>query len=201
MKFKKTFVSSLLLIFVAAGYIAYYNFYILPKDLKKYEEFVEKNKANQNDKQTDATQIRKNIQKDIWQQDSQERLHYRINAENSTLYLKSKKNKIEVHEEMQKIACLLQEKLYYKNHTPMQELRSFIADTGTYNFSKHEFLAETVFLDFYTSPGHELPELKNINPPFLKGLAKQVSFTFTSGGPSFHAEKFQAQMQSIGSIK
>lgn len=201
MKFKRTLLSTLFLFALVVGYIGYYNLHILPKDLKQFEEFVEQNKDDKDKKQTDTTQLRTQIQKDIWQQDDDRRLHYRINAEKSTLYLKPKKNKVEMREEMQQISCLLQEKLYYQNGIPMQELKAIIADTGTYDFNKHEFLAETVFLDFYTSKGHSLPFFNEISSPFLKGLAKQVSFTFSADGPSFHAEKFQAQMQSIGNIK
>nr|MCH9631333.1 hypothetical protein [Chlamydiia bacterium] len=201
MKFKKALFSTLFLFSLVVGYIGYYNMHILPKDVKKYKEFVEKNKEDQNKKQPDTKQLRTQIQKDIWQQDDRGRLHYRINAEKSTLYLKPQKNKIEMHEEMEKISCLLQEKIYYQSGNPMQELRAIIADHGTYDFSKHEFLAETVFLDFYTSKGHDLPHFSEMTSPFLKGLAKQVSFTFSADGPSFHAEKFQAQMQSIGNIK
>lgn len=201
MRFKKALFSTMMLFSLAVGYIAYYNFRIFPRDIEKYEQLLEDQKGSSTQEDKETTQTRFNTQKDVWQQDKDARLHYRINAEQSTLHLRPKGKKIEMFEEMHNISCLLQEKLYVQQQEKMQELRAFTASYGTYDFSKHTFLAEKVLLDFYTAKGHELPKSKEIATPFLKGLAKQVSFSFSSDGPAFHAEKFRAEMQNTGRIK
>lgn len=198
--FKKAFVSTLFLLILAVGSILYYCFYVFPKDVKNYEEYLEKNLKKDSQKKTAShtEQLRKGIQKDIWRLNENTRLHYQIQAATSTLSLTPSGNTFFMQETMDNILCLIQEKLYEnRNHHPMQQLKSFHADHGLYDFNSHYFVAETVFLDFYSLPGHGLPKTLDPDTAFLKGLAKAVSFTLSERGPCFQAEKFKAQMHSF----
>lgn len=198
--FKKAFVSTLFLLIVATGSILYYCFYVLPKDVKNYQDYLEKNLKKDSQKQacSPTEQLRYGVQKDIWRLNENTRVHYQIQAETSTLSLTPSGNTLFMKETMDNILCLIQEKLYQDSALhPMQQLKSFHADHGLYDYSSHHFAAETVFLDFYTLPEHDLPITLNPDSAFLKGLAKAVSFTLSEKGPSFHAEKFKAQMHSF----
>jgi hypothetical protein len=198
--FKKAFVSTLFLLIVVIGSILYYCFYVLPKDVKNYEDYLEKNLKKPSQKQSAlyTEQLRENVQKDIWRFDDTTRLHYQIQAKTSILSLTPSNNGVFMKEAMSNIVCLIQEKLYEdSSHHPMQQLKTLHADHGIYDFNKHLFEAETVFLDFYTLPGHSLPTTLASETAFLKGLAKAVSFTLSDHGPSFHAEKFKAHMHSF----
>ena len=198
--FKKAFASTLFLLIIAIGSIVYYCFYIIPKDVKDYEKYLEKNLKNNSQKQEalQTQQLRRDVQKDIWHLSENTRLHYQIQATTSILSFTPSAGNLFMQETMDNIVCLIQEKLYEdRAHHPMQQLKSFHADHGLYDFNNHHFVAETVFLDFYTLPGHDLPKILSPDSAFLKGLAKAVSFTLSDHGPTFHAEKFKAQMHSF----
>lgn len=192
MKFKKAILSSLFLFFLTVAYLAYYSLYVMPKDLKKYEELMKKNKNLGEQKTT--MQFRENVQKDVWQEGDETRLHHRIFAKNSALLLTTKNGKLHMKDYMENITCLVQENFFTLLESPMQELRHFEAESGIYDFDKHEFVAEKVLLSFINAKGFDLPKKELLNKPFLKGVAKEVSFSFSKKGPAFHAEKFKAEM-------
>ncbi|HEY5259527.1 MAG TPA: hypothetical protein VIJ46_02685, partial [Rhabdochlamydiaceae bacterium] len=57
-----------------------------------------------------------------------------------------------------------------------------------------EFLAHSVGLSLYRLPGHSLP-LKTIHSTaFLKGIAKDVSFSISGKTPKFQATDFKASL-------
>ena len=72
----------------------------------------------------------------------------------------------------------MQEKLSTEG-TEMQQVRYFEARNGIYQHLSQEFLAHSVALSLYRLPGHTLP-LKTIHSTaFLKGIAKDVSFSIS----------------------
>jgi hypothetical protein len=194
MMFKKAVVSSVVLILLIVLYIIYYCFYILPKDVKRYEDYLQsvQSKRTHHDKPTE--QHRTGVQKDIWHFDGRARLHYQILADSSILTLAHSAHPLTLQEHLQHIHCAVQEKLYYDTGLhPMQQTSTFYASHGIYDFTRHHFRSETVFLKFYTLPGHSLL-ISPLGSPFLQGRAQDVSLTLSHRGPAFHAEKFIAHM-------
>lgn len=193
--FKKALGSALLLLLLVLIYFLYYFFYVVPKDIQGYQKYVDsvQNTQASNTKQP-AQQRRTKVQKDIWHSHEGMRLHYQIDAEESILRLTPSARGLALQEELKDIDCLLQEKLYVDTLLhPMQQLNTFHANHGVYDFSTHVFSTNTVFLDFYTLPGHEIPKVLSGNP-FLRGKARSVVLTLSAQGAAFHAQHFTAQM-------
>jgi hypothetical protein len=198
--FRKAFTSTLFLLLLALLSILYYCFYVLPKDVKNYEDYIEKTIKKPSQKHTSSStqQFRKHVQKDIWHREHEEPVHYQIKAETSILSLTSSAQGLLMQESMHTIQCLLQEKLYENAlHQKMQQLKAFYADDGLYHFNKHHFEAKRVFLNFYALPGHTLPKTLSSETAFLQGVAKAVSLTLSEQGADFHAETFKASMHSL----
>ncbi len=77
-----------------------------------------------------ASQVRYNVQKDIWIQD--EMRHFQIQSEESklTLSLSQDKDKLEAVEELKKICCSIENEF------------NLTADFGLYTYPTHQFIAE-----------------------------------------------------------
>lgn len=143
-------------------------------------------------------QQRKNVKKEIYfTQEDNTRLHYRICSESSLLTLqpRTEGKKIELNEKLEKIKCWMQDKLYYSTPGagPMQQIRFLEAQEGLYCYSSQQFLAQAVTLSLFRLPEHDLPkEIRT--PPFLKGIARDVSFAVSGKTPSFTAQHFKAEL-------
>ena len=141
-----------------------------------------------------SNQMRQNVRKDIWfTQDDESRLHYRIESARSLLTLIPIHNHFEVVETLHGIRCWMQDKLYMDREAPEQQVRQLSAETGLYRYTTQEFTASGVALSLFRIPGHTLPkeELQD-NFAFLKGIAKDASFTFGGKTPQFQAGEFKA---------
>ncbi len=172
------------------------------KDLAKYATSFEKKEkitASSETLRSSTHQIRQKVQKDIWfAENAETRLHYRIQSAVSLLTLEPKGSKIEVIENLEKIRCWMQDKVYLtEGNKPMQQLRFFEADQGTYRYNTSEFDAKTVMLSLFRKDGHELPlEMgSSIKNAFMKGVAKDVSFSVSGKSPKFQAKQFQASLK------
>jgi len=191
--FKKAVGSAIILLILALSYLAYYCFYILPKDITRYEKYLQ-DVTPSTKKKTSKEQYRQGIQKDIWHLHNGQRLHYQIRAQSSSLLLTPIHHTFSLQENLKNIDCLLQEKIYLSNNQLMQQVREFHANAGVYDFSTHQFTTDKIYLSMYTLAGNDLPEGIN-SLPFLKGYAKKVLLTLSSTqGPAFHADKFIAAM-------
>jgi hypothetical protein len=175
-------------------------YFFIPRnsDVDKWHRYWEKKQlASSNKKSLSAStqQHRKGVRKDIWfSQDDGSRLHYRIESESSTLTLVPVKNKWDVIEDLQGIKGWTHDKLYYEGpeRAPMQQVRFFDAQQGTYQYSMQKFLANSVALSLYRLPTHVLPTETIKDVPFLKGNANNVSFSVSEKNPQFQAQHFKA---------
>ena len=143
-----------------------------------------------------SNQVRQKVRKDIWfTQDDESRLHYSIESARSLLTLIPIHNHFEVVETLQGIRCLMQDKLYTEQESPLQQVRLLQADEGLYRYTTQEFTASGVDLSLFRMPGHDLPkeELQD-KFAFLKGIAKDASFTFSGKTPQFQAGEFKATL-------
>lgn len=142
-----------------------------------------------------ASQTRQGVRKDIWfSQEDGSRLRTRIESVSSLLTLHPKEHNFEVVEELQKIRCWMQDRLYAGDGgKPMQQMRYLEADSGTYLYTTQQFNAETVALSLFRLPGHAFVVGQTEIPPFIKGVAQDVSFAVSGKSPQFEAKNFKAQ--------
>lgn len=140
-------------------------------------------------------QNRVNVVKDIWlAQDDNSRLHNRIKSQSSVLMLKPKGRKSHLIEELHQVSCLMQERVYYKDGLPMQQVRLLEANSGEYNFSEKELLSQGVKISVYRSDTHVLPQEIVTKTPIFSGSAENVSFITSDKTPNFKATGFVAHM-------
>jgi hypothetical protein len=145
-------------------------------------------------------QQRKGVVKEIWfSQEDQTRLHYRIRSESSLLTIQPKGKGLDLIEKLHNIQCWMQDKLYSPSGTagPTQQLRFFAAEEGLYRYTSQEFLAQSVALSLFRLNGHDLPKETVTAKPFLKGLAKDVSFGISGKNPQFQAKQFKAELNAL----
>lgn len=141
-----------------------------------------------------AKQVRSGVCKDIWfTQEDSSRLHTRIESDTSHLTLLPRDRKIDIIENLEHLRCWMQEKLSTEG-PEMQHVRYFEAREGHYQHLSQEFVAETVSLSLYRLPGHILPLKTLHSTAFLKGIAKDVSFSISGKTPQFQATDFKASL-------
>ncbi len=146
---------------------------------------------------TTSHQERKGVIKEIhFVQEDKTRLHYRIQSQTSLLTMQPQGHKIEFIEKLEKIKCWMQDKLYYTSPGvgPMQQIRFLEAEDGLYYYTSQQFLAQSVALSLYRLNNHELPASLGRTTPFLKGIARDVSFAVSGKLPQFKAQHFKAEL-------
>jgi hypothetical protein len=167
------------------------------RDITRYKKFAAKTKELATSRSASATnQRREGVRKDIWfTQEDRSRLHYRIDSEASTLTLLPIDDKLDIIENLEHIKCWMQDKLYLAGESPMQQMRFFEADQGTYQYTTQQFLAQTVTLSLFRIPGHALPLRFDPSAAFLRGIAQDVSFSVSGKTTQFQAERFKATLK------
>jgi hypothetical protein len=142
-------------------------------------------------------QNRSGVRKDLWlSQADRTRLHYRIDSKSSVLTLLPIDDKVDIIENLQQIQCWMQDKLYVQGSAPMQQMRFFEADQGTYQYSSQKFTANSVALSLFRIPGIQLPTAVDPRTAFLRGIAQDVSFSVAGKTTQFQAQHFKATLLS-----
>ncbi|MBF5059349.1 hypothetical protein [Candidatus Neptunochlamydia vexilliferae] len=138
-------------------------------------------------------QRREGVSKDLWVNDRDgARLHHHIKSPHSTLIAISHGNRMELVEQMTGMECYFQEKLEEEG---FQQIRYLQSEDGTYHYTGHFFDAPDVFLALYRLSGKKLPATLSPKDAYLEGVANKVSLSFSGGSPSFHADKFKAEVR------
>jgi hypothetical protein len=146
-----------------------------------------------------SKQMRKGVTKDLWISDKEHsRLHHHIESPRSILTAIPYGNRVELIEQMIGMKCYFQEKLENSAEGPVQHIRFLQSSEGTYRYTDQVFDAQSVFLALYRLPGDTLTTHLSTDDAYLKGVAEEVSLSFSSGTPNFHAEKFKAQIRPEG---
>lgn len=166
-------------------------------DINLYKKFAAKTKEVATSRSASAAnQKREGVRKDIWfTQEDRSRLHYRIESKASTLTLLPIDDKLDIIENLEHIKCWMQDKLYVAGESPMQQMRFFEADLGTYQYTTQQFLAQTVALSLFRVPGHALSLHFDPKAAFLRGIAQDVSFSVSGKTTQFQAERFRATLK------
>lgn len=187
---------------MALGYLLYYNFYVLPKDVEKYETFIKKHKKEKHEQDNKVTyQTKTHVQKEIWQSSETGRLHSKILADEGLVSIKRQNKKIILQEKMKNILCLIQESLEEEDHKIFQNLRVLKAPLGVYDYAHHSFSSQKVFVDLYKIPLTNSLTYPLDYPSYLKGKAYHVFMTFKDHNPQFEALTFQADIQPSEDLK
>ena len=142
-----------------------------------------------------VSQKRLKVTKDIWfTQDDNSRLHHRIKSKSSLLVLKPHGEKLKLIEELNQIHCLMQERIYYNNELPMQQVRLLKASSGEYHFSEKQLLSQGVSISIYKLNTHSLPQEILSTLPIFSGNAENISLTTSGKTPEFQAKGFMAHI-------
>ncbi|MES2273145.1 MAG: hypothetical protein V4487_03015 [Chlamydiota bacterium] len=193
--FQRTIFSFLTLAASAIAAVYYFHIRVQPGDGPTYKKMVQENmqlRSRDALERQPLHQFRKTVQKDIWDMDGSERLHFQLKSSESELILTQKKGKAEAIEKLKQITCWIQDEIDPK--LCMSQLRRISAEEGIYYFPSHRFLAETVDLAFFRYPGIELPLSLLGQKPFLVGTAKQLSFSAAEKLPIFTAFHLKAKL-------
>jgi hypothetical protein len=195
--FRKIALFSFFLVLLAGTISVYFCVQLRPEDLPRYQKLVQESAELRSKKALEAhpaRQLRKDVQKDIWTLSGAERTHLRLKSEGSELVIRQRKDKLEATEYLQNLTCSMQEEVNSAENR--QQVRYLTALQGTYFFPSHRFLAEQVRLCFYQIGGIDLPQEMPQTPPFLRGAAREVSFSAAGKTGTFKAHHLQAELSS-----
>ena len=192
---QKAFVFSSLLIALLLGVCTFFHIRLRSSDAAKYRKLVQESfeiRSRRTLEREPAHQMRKGVQKDIWVIRDGERLHLHIESEHSYLTIHQRKGKFDAIEELQHLQCRMQEEIDRTTFT--QQVRTLIAQQGTYTYPSHRFTSQGVHLSFYRLPGIELPSSFPEIKPYLSGVAHEVVLGAATKIPTFTAYHLQAKL-------
>ncbi len=171
--------------------------------MKSIEEtLTEKICIPKQEKKYSNTQTRSGVSKDLWiSEKGTTRLHHHIESPRSILTAIPRGDRIELIEQMMGLKCYFQERIDDEEGERTQNIRYLQSEEGTYRYIDHHFNAQRVFLALFHLPGESLTTHLDTKDAYLKGIAKEVTLTFSGKAPDFHAEKFKAQVRPQESTK
>jgi hypothetical protein len=195
---KTTIIAFFILVFFTGG-VLFQAFYSSEEGGSIEEMLTQEISMPKHEEKFPNKQMRKGVTKDLWISGKDHvRLHHHIESPRSILTAIPHGNRIELIEQMIGMKCFFQEKLENREGEPMQQIRYLQSGEGTYRYTDHFFDAHSVFLALYRLPGESLVTHLNTDDAYLKGVAEEVSLSFSNGTPNFHAEKFKAQIRPQG---
>ena len=187
---RKCFYSFFTLFIVALGFIIA-NFSILKaEDFEDYKKLLSCLENNKKRKKSSAEQKREGVVKDIFvDQHNHTRLHLSIKSAGSKLFLEPASNGFSMVEKLQNIQCWLQDE---ETGDSLRQVRYFTAQSGSYTFPAHEFLASAIELYFFQLPSDRALTNIALEEAYLKGYANRLTFFLSDKTPHFQAHHFKA---------
>lgn len=194
---KATFLYSSLLVFFS-GFLFLNLLMIQPSDTEEYQSYIDRGIQIKNQIKAHSTpvqQLGKNVQKDFWFYENDQRLHMRIFCQSAILTLILDNHKLKLFESLDHLHCCMQEKQYYDGENqPRQKLRYFHSPSGSYVYPENHFTAEKVQLSFSDEISHQLPTVLSAKTPFIHGHANQVLFSLSKKRYIFEAEHLKMHL-------
>ncbi len=200
---------------IYAGILGLFAFFLLrlvhitPQDRSDYDELL--SFFSRSDTKHHLSSDRTEVLKDLWIHRKDDLYHYSVFGENTSLHLDQRgKNGDTVTEDMQAVSCYLQQKKYYldengiektpdlfvegKTYFPQQQICHIQAKNGHYDYLKKHFNGESVDLDVFQIPGHDLKFPCGIleGKLLLKGVADTIEFHFSENKPHIHTHNLTA---------
>jgi len=174
----------------------FFKIFYSPKNPHETQEWLTKTTSNPKYQENFFNkQIRSGVSKDLWiLEKGKQRLHHHVESPYSILTATPNANRIELVEQMLDMKCYFQEKIEEEKKHLIQNIRYFESKEGLYHYTNHSFTADSVFLRLHRIPGDILTTNLDLNEPYLKGLAENITLSFSEKLPRFHAEKFKAQV-------
>ena len=86
----------------------------------------------------------------------------------------------------------MQKKPMNRDGNTTQEVRHLTAQEGIYFYPSHHFIAQTVHMQFFRLPGHDLPEAVESALAFFSGTATEANFSACGKSPVFTAQHLHA---------
>jgi hypothetical protein len=167
-------------------------------DYSLYEALLQSSNPDTDDSLLSySQQKREGVSKQIWCQDDTP-LFFRIDSDESELFFFRQHGRVEVQELLGKVACIMQEELYFEGTKPMQQVRYMEAERASYNYNSHLFVAEGVKLWKYRLDGHT-PPLKTLffdATPLMQATAHTVEFSLKGEKLDFVAHRMKATLNS-----
>ena len=140
-------------------------------------------------------QEREVVYKDLWIIDGDQRLHFQLACDSSTLEFDVDGSRANIVEHMRGVRGIIQEKLYHDAAgRPMQELRYLVADRASYHYNSNLFVANEATLTRFRTEGHAMIDSPDGLEPILTGTARSAEFKLADGGIDFHAHHLKAKV-------
>lgn len=195
--FKRALLVALALLGGAGALLTYLMVRPSEADLVQYNEVVRKARPEE---MTDAPgrQERQMVYKDLWIIDGDQRLHFQLTCDSSTLEFDFDGSRAKVVEHMRGVRGIIQEKLYHNSAgEPMQELRYLVAEEASYHYNSNLFVANETTLTRFRAEGHAMidsPQALEGLEPLLTGTARSAEFKLADGGIDFRAHHLKAKV-------
>lgn len=191
---KRSFFISFILFIAVTSYVGYYLFYIVPSDIKKYqqEEEKRKNDSGKKNKNIDGTQYRESTSKEIYSADFPFRLHTHIEASYSTLHFFSTQFGLQVKEKLIDLDGIVEEKILMNELGQLEKtFKKFHAESGIYDYQKKELITHAISLEQQKQENLASFILNKKALSIYSAKAAHASFKLDSNAPSFHADKVE----------
>ncbi len=192
--FKRALLIALALLGGAGALLTYLMIRPSEADLIQYNEVVRKALPEEI---TDAPgeQERQIVYKDLWIIDGDQRLHFQLACDSSTLEFDFDGSRAKVVEHMRGVRGIIQEKLYHDaSGQPMQDFRYLVAENASYHYNSNLFIANEATLTHFRTKGHALIDSADGLEPVLTGTARSAEFKLADGGIDFHAHHLKAKV-------
>lgn len=139
-----------------------------------------------------ASQVRKEIRKEMWFTQGVERTRCQIDAPKSEIFISHSEQK-ELSEKIYNSRCTFQEKLYEKDGIPMQQVCILQSEEALLSSLHHQLTGQEVTIARYSLPGHQLPNQElSENRTSMQGQAKTAQLLMDGKELKVHTEGFKA---------
>jgi hypothetical protein len=138
-----------------------------------------------------ASQVRKEIRKEMWFTQSTGRTHCQIDAPKSEIFISHSEQK-ELSERIYNSLCTFQEKLYEKDGIPMQQICVLQSEEALLSSLHHQLTGQDVSITRYYLPGHQIPKELTGNTTSMQGQAKTAQVLMDGKELKIHTEGFKA---------
>lgn len=225
--FRRQMILSLLLFALITGATATLIVRVNDRDHERYNRLVKQGERGVNEAiESQSTQVREGVVKEMWLADRPERLQFRLTSESSELVVGETGEQQRAIEYMKGVTGYMQEELYYllpdgrrahrvesglyrlsddlghrlqlpgDDWIPMQEVRYIQAKEASFDYSTHRFIAHQVTMIRFESQGHDLAEQFEKIDPVMSGTARTIEFTLNGDQLDLEAYRLQARIFS-----
>ncbi len=206
--FRKSLIIAITALIVLALLLVYLVSYARDSDLAFYQEVQTKARpqAMLKAREKPGEQFRGHVDKDLWIAEKEDRLHFHLASQTSTLEFNLVGGSEEITEHMENVTGIIQDKLFYitpdgeevvtnephPDFEAWQEVRYLEAEKASYHYKTGRFVAREATLTRYRVKGHAMIDTVEGLDPIISGKARSAEFTMAKGGVDFKANHLKA---------